>query len=1069
MTIGHQLGLRLFLEGVEIPVIGASVTIAPNTPTAASIQVIATDKILKLHPRTLVHLFFYDFVDASSPLAPSVDGMTEEDAFNSQYKLLFVGEVQGLSFQKDTGTRAVVLNCVDLSNYWDTTYQYNFQGSLLGGRSHAAFIGANANFLTSPLGHGVGTISALLSGRSVNFPNLKGLLAGIVHVLEAIGGSYYGDTTFRGANDFTSIAELRLKILQQITAAEADDSTAKLFARKSFNMWMNRQMGSLGKLVTFRGLTQMLQQFIFHDIYPNPAARYVPKVTGLKKKRTYANDVSKDPSTRHIVPVLIKIRKQLSAAHTAVGAYPAATTTGSTQYTRTTARRVGGSETVREIGRNLQAARSASSNLVFSNVPKVFGTDILRMDRHIRSAANALGNDFSVDLAKLSSGSSRATAANNIQAAIAIIDVMLGRKVKRQQTLTYDKLDRLNNQILRPDIWFASPPRCNVLFPEMYGNFSWSRNFLREVSRMELQTTHEILGDDALFNGRYYAPNVVDMRKGVRLSSRQFGRLIMSHELMTGIIPMFEKISEANLFAMKARKVKYKGAKVGYAQRAVNFQYFKHRFASRQMQVSGRFNPWFVCGFPGLLIDRPMDADKLAISGLSIAEQLSALDIVPETGTTYTRADLLRELVGTQYMGCCVQLSHTLSQQGGNTEYAFAQARVHREDTEFLGVDKATVSKKVGTGKRKSIVAAVPSRAPKKGRKGPRGGLVSNVLDVSSSRAGKDLPVFGERRKSLVTVGDVAGPQQTIFIQVHTKQKAQKGQEVYHAYEVTESYVRRRRTKVDLPIEEAIRPPWIWDGWTNLKIGDTYMQFFGTNSLTDIEGFTSRDLLENYIGADSHTALLESKEGLTYGAKKSVESTDAFLERVASTPEEKKPVANKPDGEDVSQIEAANQKLSAITIAIMESERTIEASVDYLVRVYSFIKSHGLDVGSFLRNYTWRPIATLPEILGSTNFSIQEKTKLSLQGESVSDLSLVEKRVEGEYVVSGKEGFHSRAFGDVADLFGLVDPKVRKVLGLSGKNEKQHATAKKLDVRARRRQAVWDYIDELSNSRGLLG
>jgi hypothetical protein len=112
-------------------------------------------------------------------------------------------------------------------------------------------------------------------------------------------------------------------------------------------------------------------------------------------------------------------------------------------------------------------------------------------------------------------------------------------------------------------------------------------------------------------------------------------------------------------------------------------------------------------------------------------------------------------------------------------------------------------------------------------------------------------------------------------------------------------------------------------------------------------------------------------------------------------------------------------------------------------------------------------VATLPDILGGVNFNIAEKTKLELTGDSVADISLVEKRVEGEYVISGKEGFHSRAFGDTADLFGLVDPKVKKVLGLS--KEKRHTTAKKLDVRSLKRDAIWNYIQELTDSRGLLG
>jgi hypothetical protein len=106
--------------------------------------------------------------------------------------MMFMGELQAISFQKDAGNRAIVLSCVDFSNYWDTTYQYNFKGSLFGGRRHAAFIGANANFFTSPLGHGTGTVSALLNGKSVNFPDLTGLLAGIIRMLEALAGLIMG-------------------------------------------------------------------------------------------------------------------------------------------------------------------------------------------------------------------------------------------------------------------------------------------------------------------------------------------------------------------------------------------------------------------------------------------------------------------------------------------------------------------------------------------------------------------------------------------------------------------------------------------------------------------------------------------------------------------------------------------------------------------------------------------------------------------------------------------------------------------------------------------------------------
>jgi hypothetical protein len=1053
MTMGHQLGLRLFLEGVEVPVIGASVTVAANTPAAASIQVIATDRVLDLLPRTVVHLFFYDFIDAAAPreaaqVTAGVQGTT--DALNENYKLLFMGELQGIAFQKDSGSRAVVLNCVDFSNYWDTTYQYNFQGSLLGGRQHAAFIGANANFFTGPLGKGVGTIAALLSGKSVNFPNLKGLLAGIVRILEVIGGAYYGDTTFRGANDFTSIAELRLKVLQQISAAEKDDTTRKLFARKTFNMWMNRQMGSLGKLVTFRGLTRILQQFIFHEIYPNPAPFYQPKVTGLKKKKVYARRLDKDPQTRGFINKVRKLQTVVKSASDNLSKYGSQTTDAGKA----------------SILRNLQADLAQSEKIVDSfigggtprGVPGIV-REVTTINRALNKTKNALTGrsifikfGYTINPQMINSSENRNVARGALGDALAAIAILLGLRIRRSKEVTYDKLDRVHNQILRPDIWFAAPPRCNVLFPELYGNFTWQRNFMREVSRMELQTTHEILGDDALFNGRYYAPNVTDMRKGLRLSSRRFGRLIMAHELMTGIIPMFEKMTEANLFAMRAKKVKYKGAKVGYAQRAVNHQYFKHRFASRGMSVAGRFNPWFVCGFPGVLIDRPMTSADLLTSGKPIADQLVDLDIIPTKTETITKATLLQLLVPTQYFGSCMQLVHNVNQQGGQTSYVFGQARLHREDTEFLGVDKVTVNKKIGSARKKTVVSVIDSSdttlstpTPKKNGRGPRGGRITSVLNVTKRYKGRYRNLYN--RTGTAQIGFSAN-------NISVK-----------AYEVTEEFTRRARVKIDLPIEEAIRPPWIWDGWSNLKIGQTYMQMFGTNALTDIEGVTSDELLFNLLTTEEELAGLERQEGITQGIQKKeseavekfIGSSTNFFDRRTGTGKKKslgddrKNTKKKEDYLLVSGTttkKSTAQKVSASTILTIEKERTIENAVDYLVKLYSFMMHNGLDVGNFIRTYTWRPVMTLPELLGSSDFYV-----VDLGG--------------GQYETFGTEGFHSRAFGDVEDLFGLVDPQVKKILGLS--KEKKHATAKKLDVRKRRRSAVREYVDELTKSRGLLG
>lgn len=1086
------------MEGVEVPVIAASINVAANTPASCSIQVIATDKVLDLLPRTVVHLFYYDYLQSGNiAIEGKVKGGDEYyDWFNSQYKLLFMGELVTIKFQKAHNQRAVVLECADFSNYWDTTFQYNFGGSLFGGRRKAAFIGANSNFFTSPLGHGTGTIARLLNGRSVNFPQLRGLLAGVVRMLEAIGGSYYGTNTFRGANDFTSIAELRLKILQQITAAEADTSTAKLFARKAFNMWMNRATGSLGKLVSFRGLVKTCFGFIFHEVYPCPVARYVPGST-RKQKRHWSVSLNK---TKHsgfydkakaCLDLTKESRQNMLAWRRAK--------LGSSNS---------GVEKVKSAARLFikvwAAFNRSASNL--AQQCQAMGPKKAQKDAAIvgRAASQIKALVTGGGAIRVDSDGRIGTVDKNQSAlttqfvkAEEALNRILGIKVGRSKTVTVPTEPRVNNQIFRPDIWYAPPPRCNIIFPEMYDSFSFARQYLREVSRMELQTHNEILGNDALFNGRYYAPNVEDVRRGVKLSSRRFARLIMDHELYTGIIPMFENLSEANLFAMRSGKVKKSGAKVSYAQRAVNFQYFKYRFESRGMDCSGRFNPPFVPGFPSLIIDKHMDHAQLHISSMNLTDQAKALGVKGDT----TRSELLARLVSPQYLAVCATMVHSVSQEGGRTQYQFIHARVHRETTEFLGVDKATVTKYIGDSVKKKVVAAPVILPPIKGMQGPRGGKITKVRDVSKKYKGKTYRLLGSGEK--VKVGDWYPDWYFRNISVDKGSQLLIG-----AYEVQEGYYRKKREKVDLPIEEAIRPPWIWDGWANPKVSETYDQLFGTGALTDIGGFTvsSNDPSQGtryFVGEDDVAGLQAQRDQETRNAYKKARTR-----------------SQKNDIRKAAREEAAKAQNAVL---MQEKERTIENSVDFLIRAYSFVKANNLDVGDFLRAYSWRPVATMVDILGSSDLEIKQTSKsvkkvvkqrrkltkeeqaairtqkrraiiaeaLLPRGASDTEKALalsryrrrtaeLEKEKDPKYGVryvtrtftqvgytaTGTEGFHSRAFGDQEDLFGLVSPTVKRVLGLSNKKRK---VAAKMDVRKRRRAVVREYVAELTGSRGLLG
>ena len=144
---GRKIHLRLFMEGVEVPVIGATVNAAIGAGASANIQVVPTDRAMELKPRTLVHLFYLD----EGTKASTGGRVREEDwgtsTIGNEYRLLFCGEIVSLGVSKQPGSRSVTFQCLDTSSYWDTTYQYmiNLSSTDKFVERPAAFLGASDN------------------------------------------------------------------------------------------------------------------------------------------------------------------------------------------------------------------------------------------------------------------------------------------------------------------------------------------------------------------------------------------------------------------------------------------------------------------------------------------------------------------------------------------------------------------------------------------------------------------------------------------------------------------------------------------------------------------------------------------------------------------------------------------------------------------------------------------------------------------------------------------------------------------------------------------------------------
>jgi len=1020
MSIGaaKRLRLRLFIEGIELPVIGASIQCQPNSPVMASLQVPPLSEGTKVLPRSLVHLFFYDLYEYENPVATrrgnlfrtdkvqygptpyqvsrkklagikEVDTPSDLDDFvndqkNQHFKLLFVGEIVGFSWQKTPNGRALVYQCADPSIYWDYAYQFN-NTDLFGPGYKALFSGGSTNLFTDFLDEPGGVIAHLIQSPSTQYPNLKGLLGGVVHLLEAMGGSYYYEKKYAGQNIFFSIAELRLRITQMITALETDPTGQRLLNAGGFGDLLGRSLGSIGSQASFRSAINMLMKHIFHETYGIPTPRFVPgtegTITGFVRKK-----LAEDPKYGSVLSTARSIRDSIESV---VAALVSNSKTGSAKERDDIVQRI---KTMQTTCQKMATQTQALGFKPVSGLFRTSGTELGTVAVKVRinwkpGVAEPIVKDLS----------DRLLLVNEKMKQVEDYDIPVTSKKEARPA-------RLNQQIFRPDVWFSAPPMCNVIFPDQYFDMGYSREFLKEPTRLLLKTHEEFFGEDELFDNFYFAPKAFGIKTGKNDLSSILQNDIMAHELFTGILPVFEKMGELNIFAARSGTVNGKTPKVGLAQRSTNFMYFKHRFAARQLSLQALFLPYLVPGFPAVVLDKYVDID-------AIAQQNQVRKATGRTQLSYA---------GTHFLGNLENVSYQCSQSdGGITSITMTYARQHDESVEFLGAienDQQLRKRFDQDALGKATVGSLT--VPKLGALGPNYGIIVEVREVTSRfKPAEDgteffLPLYtGSRRK---------GPPTTVTVPIDAPKEARLlGPDVvaavggdmnkivrFKAYELVEQVPKYRRVEADLPAEEYIRPGWYGDVWHPSQIGNAYDDFFRCRAITDPQQVSDSD-------------------GASTGIPQQ-DAIDALAEAASGFEVEDDP------------------KKEAPAILALDKGASVQQAVDFIVTTYSYAKQNQMDLDTFITGYIWRPVATMLDMFGTYDLALD---------------------AEGKNVVSGVEGFHSRAFGQYEDLFGLVTADIESVLGIRRGSDK----SAKMDTRKRKWLAVKTFRDSLDLGASLIG
>lgn len=274
MTLGRPLFAKLFLEGIEVPFIGASITNTVNQATICYIDLVPHAVINNIKPRTLVHLMVRNINDATGKFP---------------FVLAFQGEVFGYNFGKTTTSRSFSISCIDQSSYWDNvlTYFFNPQQSLGQGAEQMvsefnnqtiAQKGAAASIKVS---HSENAYYKTVINKAFAEAKRKGktadLFDGLVAIFKDIGG----------VNDFYSMAEERLRISDRIAAASSG-AVEKLLQQQEALDWLMGIASRASGFSSLRMVVNDLMSVLFHDFasisFPGLVANDSVKMSLTKSK-----------------------------------------------------------------------------------------------------------------------------------------------------------------------------------------------------------------------------------------------------------------------------------------------------------------------------------------------------------------------------------------------------------------------------------------------------------------------------------------------------------------------------------------------------------------------------------------------------------------------------------------------------------------------------------------------------------------------------------------------------------------------------------------------------------------
>jgi len=164
----------------------------------------------------------------------------------------------------------------------------------------------------------------------------------------------------------------------------------------------------------------------------------------------------------------------------------------------------------------------------------------------------------------------------------------------------------INSFVLKPNLFGCIPPKCNVVFPDICSNISYSRSFMNEPTRMMIQAQWTPGRDGKIRPLTRTAPAYL-YQKLKNLTNEAVLKSFTDEELEKGIIPREINLPFPELFAMmdsnRPEGQDSRRVSINYLNQYGEYMFQMARYGARSLSFSTELNPWMVCGFPCAVFD----------------------------------------------------------------------------------------------------------------------------------------------------------------------------------------------------------------------------------------------------------------------------------------------------------------------------------------------------------------------------------------------------------------------------------------------------------------------------------